>query len=151
MSLHLSPVMHIIFCAMSFPQHYIESISCSGHLGSSFTGISFPWVCFLPFLLPRSACVLSRSVASDSLQCYGLSPTRVLCPWDSPGKNTGLVCHVHLQRIFPIQGLNSKSPKSLHCSQILCYWHHLGSLSLSDFAENLVLPFIIFSINIRKK
>ena len=29
-----------------------------------------------------------------------------LCPWDSPGKNTGVGCHVLLQRIFPAQGLN---------------------------------------------
>ena len=24
-------------------------------------------------------------------------PTRLLCPWDSPGKNTGVVCHFLLQ------------------------------------------------------
>ena len=28
------------------------------------------------------------SVVSDSLQRYGLLPARLLCPWDSPGKNT---------------------------------------------------------------
>ena len=26
----------------------------------------------------------------DSLRPYGLQPTRLLCPWDSPGKNTGV-------------------------------------------------------------
>ena len=30
------------------------------------------------------------SVMSDSLQPYGLQPTRFLCPWGSPGKNTGV-------------------------------------------------------------
>ena len=25
-------------------------------------------------------------------------PTRLLCPWDSPGKNTGVGCHFLLQR-----------------------------------------------------
>jgi len=25
------------------------------------------------------------------LQPYGLQPARLLCPWDSPGKNTGVV------------------------------------------------------------
>ena len=34
-------------------------------------------------------------------------PTRLLCPWDSPGKNTGVGCHTLLQGIFPTQGLNS--------------------------------------------
>ena len=36
--------------------------------------------------------VLSSSVVSDSLQPYGLWLARLLCPWDSPGKNTGLGC-----------------------------------------------------------
>ena len=31
----------------------------------------------------------SRSVVSDS---YGLQPTRLLRPWDFPGKNTGVSC-----------------------------------------------------------
>ena len=34
------------------------------------------------------------------------NPTRLLCPWDSPGKNTGVGCHSLLHRIFPIQGSN---------------------------------------------
>ena len=36
----------------------------------------------------------------------GLWPARFLCPWDSPGKNTGTGYHFLLQGIFPIQGLN---------------------------------------------
>ena len=51
-------------------------------------------------------CVISCSVMSDSLQLHGREPTRLLCPWDFPGKNTGLGCHFLLQGIFPIQGLN---------------------------------------------
>ena len=35
----------------------------------------------------------SRSVVSDSLQPHGLQPTRLLHPWDSPGKSTGVGCH----------------------------------------------------------
>ena len=52
-------------------------------------------------------CMLSCSVMSDSLQPYGLQPTRLLCPWNSPGKNTGVGCHCLLQGIFLTQGLNS--------------------------------------------
>ena len=33
-------------------------------------------------------------------------PTSLLCPWDFPGKNTGVGCHFLLQGIFPTQGLN---------------------------------------------
>ena len=37
--------------------------------------------------------------------------TRFLCPWDSPGKNTGVNCHTLFQGILPTQGLN---PGLLH-------------------------------------
>ena len=43
---------------------------------------------------------LSHSVMSNSLQPYGLSPSRLLRPWDSPGKNTGVGCHALLQESF---------------------------------------------------
>ena len=33
-------------------------------------------------------------------------PTRLLCPWDSPGKNTEVGCHALLQVTFLTQGLN---------------------------------------------
>ena len=36
---------------------------------------------------------VSRSVVSNSLRPHGLEPTRLLWPWDSPGKNTGVGCH----------------------------------------------------------
>ena len=35
----------------------------------------------------------SYSVMSDSLWPPGLQPARLLCPWDSPGKNTRVGCH----------------------------------------------------------
>ena len=41
------------------------------------------------------------SVVSDSLW-----PTRLLFPWNSPGKNTGVGCHSLLQGIFLTQGSN---------------------------------------------
>ena len=43
--------------------------------------------------------LFSRSVVSDSLQPHGLWLTRLLCPWDFPGKNTGAGCHFLLQGI----------------------------------------------------
>ena len=48
----------------------------------------------------------------------------LFCPWDSPGKNTGVVCHASgmIQGIFPIQVSNS----SLLC---LMHWQ-VGSLPL---------------------
>ena len=50
------------------------------------------------------ACVRSRSVVSNSFWCHGLWPARLLCPWDSPGKDTEAGCHFFLQGIFPTGG-----------------------------------------------
>ena len=47
-------------------------------------------------------------------------PARLLCFWDSSGKNAGVGCHSLLQRIFLIQGLNLGL---LHCRHIL---YHLS-------------------------
>ena len=44
---------------------------------------------------------ISRSVVSDFLRPHGLQPTRLLCPWDSLGKNTGVGCHFLHQGTFP--------------------------------------------------
>ena len=37
------------------------------------------------------------SVVSDSVQPHRWQPNGLLCPWDSPGKNTGVGCHFLLQ------------------------------------------------------
>ena len=42
----------------------------------------------------------------NSLQTHGLEPARLLCPWDSPGNNTGVGCHFLPQRFFPTQESN---------------------------------------------
>jgi len=49
---------------------------------------------------------------------------RLLCPWNSPGKNTGVGSHSHLQGIFLTQGLNLSF---LHCWQVLYHLSHQGS------------------------
>ena len=41
--------------------------------------------------------LLSRLVVSDSVQPCRWQPTRLPCPWDSPGKNSGMGCHFLLQ------------------------------------------------------
>ena len=36
-----------------------------------------------------------------------IQSAKLLCPWNSPGKNTGVSCHCLLQGILPTQGQNS--------------------------------------------
>ena len=44
-----------------------------------------------------TAAAKSSSVVSDSVRPHRGQPTRLPCPWDSPGKNTGVGCHFLLQ------------------------------------------------------
>ena len=66
----------------------------------------------------------SHSVVANSLWPHGLQPTRLLCPWNFPGKSTGVGCHFLLQGIFPTQGSNLGLP---HCRQTLYHLSHKGS------------------------
>ena len=66
-------------------------------------------------------------VMSDSLQPHGPEPARLLCPWESRGKNTVVGCHLLLQKIFLTQG------SSLH---LLCLLHlQASSLPLAPSEE----------------
>ena len=76
---------------------------------------------------PQHAGMLS-SVMSSSLRPHGPQSVRRLCPWDSPGKNSGASCQFLLHGLFPTQGrLNS------HLLGLLLWWgesfplSHLGS------------------------
>ena len=64
---------------------------------------------------------VSCAILSKSLQPYGLQPAGLLCPWNSPGKNTGVSKYSLLQGIFLTQGSNLGL---LHCRQILYHLSH---------------------------
>ena len=71
-----------------------------------------------PLSGPTLCCshVLSRSV----------EPTRLLHPWDFPGKNTGMGCHFLLSGIFLTQGSNPRLLSLPSCRQILHHWGFPG-------------------------
>ena len=68
--------------------------------------------------------------ASDSFQPNGVLPTRLLHPWNFPGKSTGVGCHFLLQGIFLTQGLNPDLP---YCRQTLYCLSHWGLLVIGYF------------------
>ena len=66
---------------------------------------SFIWLSYKLSCCCVCACSVAQIVFNDLRPC-GLQSTRLLCPWNFPGKNTGVGCHFLLQGIFPTQGLN---------------------------------------------
>ena len=72
--------------------------------GSTVPGIlqarTLEWVAFPSPVHESEKWKLSCSVVFDSQRPHGLQPTRLLCPWDSPGKSTGVGCHCHLRYYF---------------------------------------------------
>ena len=85
------------------------------------------------------------SVMSDSLRPTGLWPTRLLCPWDLPGKNAGVGCHSLFQGIFLTQRLN---PLLVHWQVDSLPLSHLGSpLETMLFLPSLFLVlYVIITI-----
>ena len=75
-------------------------------------------------------------VMSDSVSPRA---TRLICPWDSPGKNTGVGCHFLLQ-IFLTQGLN---PHLFH----LLHWQ-ADSLPLGHLRSPSTLTNLFFLLNL---
>ena len=58
-------------------------------------------------------CVCAQSCPT-SLQPHRLQPTRLVCPWNFSGKNTGVGGHFLLQGMFPTRGSNRSLLRSLH-------------------------------------
>ena len=131
-------------CAKSFSHFQLFATLCTvAHqappsLGFSrqehWSGLPFP-----PPMHGSEKWKWSRSVVSDSSWPHGLQPTRILHPWDFPGKSTGVGCHCLLQikslTVPKAESWNSSSPpirSSPTVKVYCCNWtlspHHLGSL-----------------------
>ena len=120
----------------------IAKRKCSAHPAERYTFSSL--VCIIYMLYSLVLCyamlLLSCPTLCDPVD-YGL-----LCPWDSPGKNTGVSCHALLQGIFPTQGSNLRlwdyklhkqeigikgrksTPLFTHCKQAIRWFKSQNSL-----------------------
>ena len=88
------------------------------------------WLC-----VRACVCMCVCVCTLSCIQLFGTPWTiahRLLSPWDSPDKNTGVGCHFLLQGIFPTQGSNS-------CLLCLLHWQadslplsHLGSIQNTE-------------------
>ena len=92
---------------------------------------TYQWEIIMEIYIYTHMCMHAKSLhlCPALWKPHGLYPTRLLCPWDSPGKNSGVGCHALLQRTFLTQGLNLRlSP--LH----LLHWQE-GSFTPSIMWE----------------
>ena len=87
----------------------------------------------LKWLSSSSCCCWVAKSCLTLLQPHGLQPTRLLHPWDFPGKNTGVGCHFLLQVIFKAQESNPG----------LLYWQE-DSLPLSHQGSPIYLSIYIY-------
>ena len=85
-----------VSCAL-FPRAFAHAISSAS---KALCAPIFPSLCVVH--------ARSCSVMSDSSRHYGLQPTRLFRPWDSPGKSTGVGCYFRLSssnsHLFSILG-----------------------------------------------
>ena len=65
---------------------------------------------------------------------------RLLCPWNSSGKDTGVGSHSLLQGIFPTQGSNSGL---LHCRQILYHLSHQEGPKSKSPTHKIIRKYIV--------
>ena len=83
--------------------------------------------------------------------CDPMEPARLLCPWDCPGKNTGVGCHSLLHGIFQTQGSNLSLP---HCRQILYHLSHQGHPCLptrvTTIQTSIVIVLHVYEFNVNK-
>ena len=83
--------------------------------------------------------MLSWPVMSNSLRRHGRWPTRLLCPWNFPGRNSLAGCHFLLKGIFPTQGSNLCLMHLLHWQADCLPVHRLTGTQISILYQQ-VLP-----------
>ena len=71
---------------------------------------------------------------------WAMQPARLLCPWDSPGKNTGVGCQARLQGIFLTQGSNWSLCTA---GRFFTTEPHASVYCLTSMIMFIPLPFII--------
>ena len=67
--------------------------------------MNFGPLCAYLCLIPCCCCCCVASVVSDSVRPHRWQPSGLLCPWDSPGKNTGVGCRF----LLPCMKVKSES------------------------------------------
>ena len=105
---------HLSCCASFFPVPVYQVFLLEMPLSHLPLALSFP-------LLSSPLCC-ARAQLLSSIRPHGLEPARLLCPWDSPGKDAGVGCHFLPQRTAPTLRLEPVSPALQADSLTLPTW-----------------------------
>ena len=80
----------------------------------------------------------SCSVMSNSLRPHGLQPTRLLRPWDFPGKSTGVGCHCLLcNACYNLINFESAKWKKPTTKTIYCMVPFMWNVRISESTTDL--------------
>ena len=120
------------------PQHGV-SLLVVGHCPDSTLCISRKHMAFTcsVYLHVRASRQLCLTLC-DPMDC---SSSRLLCPWDSPGRNAGVGRHALLQGIFPTQQSNP------HLLCLVHWW--AGSLPVVPPGRSCNILFLLFLISMQ--
>ena len=95
----------------------------------------------------------SHSVMFDSSRPHGLQPTRLLRPWDFPGKSTGVGCHCHLNSKGNESGtsnsclyINAESSHKIVSSQYQFRHLYTVMFSVSNHFHDIIRPNSIWGL-----
>ena len=99
---------------------------------------------FLTWGISKAESESESEVVSDSLWPRGLQPTRLLRPWDSPGKSTGVGCHFLLQCMkVKSESEVAQSCPTLHDPMACC----LPGFSVHGILQARVLEWVAISFS----
>ena len=112
-SIYLFIWLHCLACRISVPQPGIEPgvIAVKAQNSNHYTTRELPWLISFSTMLSRSIHVVAKGKWSESHSV--VSDSAITCtiqPRNSPGQNTGVGSHSHLQGILPAQESNPGLP-----------------------------------------
>ena len=114
------------------------------HCSAAFNTGDHPFVCRTngswkgSYRKKESEVAQSCPTLCDPMDC---KPTRLLCPWDFPGKGAGVGCYFLLQGIFPTQELNLGF---MHCRQVLYPLSHQGKYKCKIIVIIIIIEMLVF-------
>ena len=128
--------------------HCYECLLCNSWQICSSHMCAYVCMCDSAFFMLMMVCVHARSLLLCPTLCNPMdcSPSGSLCPWDAPGKNTGVGCSALLQGMFPTQGSN------LHLFHLPALaggfftanttWEALMTVYFTSFRQDCMVPFL---------